>query len=365
MIIGHCLQMRCLEREGAALVKFRDQLVDDDDRLSSWSRQKDCCKWEGVHCHNITNHVTRLDLWNSSLRGNISSSLLELHRLNYLDLSFNNFEDARIPEFIGSLTELRYLNLASNYNFKGQIPRNLGNLSKLLYLDLNYIGGYSENLDWLSRLHSLRYLGLNSVNLSMATDWLPAISKLTFIEELHLGFCELADIVPSSLPYVNASTPLAILDLSFNNLTLASTIPWFSNFSKVLSSIDLSLNYIFGPIPDDAFKDMKSLSYLHLSDCGIEGGIPKSLGNLTTLISLTLFENDMTGHLSEIMMNISENKLHLLDLSSNNITGPFPNFSRFSLLKTLDFSYNHLNGSIPKGYLQLPHLVTLDLTSTK
>ncbi|KAG8378694.1 hypothetical protein BUALT_Bualt07G0011900 [Buddleja alternifolia] len=372
MIMGHCLQMRCLERERVALFKFKDQLIDNYGRLSSWSRQEDCCKWEGVRCHNKTNHVTRLHLPGGfpediipsrPLRGNISDSLLELHHLSHLDLSFNKFRDAPFPDFIGSLTKLRYLNLSRN-NF-GQIPHNLGNLSKLLYLDLNDNYGYRENLDWLSRLHSLRYLNLNSVNLSMATDWLPAISKLTSIEELHLRYCNLPDIVPSSLPYVNASTPLAILDLSYNNAKLVSTIPWFSNFSKVLSSIDLSGNNFFGPIPDDAFKDMKSLSYLHLIDCGIEGGIPRSLGNLTTLISLTLSENHMTGHLSEIMMNISENKLHHLDLSSNNITGPFPNFSRFSLLKTLDIYFNYLNGSIPKGYLQLPHLVELDLSSNQ
>ncbi|KAG8378692.1 hypothetical protein BUALT_Bualt07G0011700 [Buddleja alternifolia] len=373
MIIGHCLQVRCLERERAALVKFRDQLIDVDGRLSSWSTQEDCCKWEGVHCHNKTNHVTRLHLPGSypetginpsRLEGTISHSLLELHHLSYLDLSYNNFRDARIPDFIGSLTELQYLNLSYNYFF-GQIPHNLGNLSKLLYLDLNRIGGYSENLDWLSHLYSLRYLALDYVNLSKGTDWLQAISKLSYIEELHLWSCRLPDIVPSSLPYVNASSPLAFLDLSSNNLTLVSTIPWFSNFSKVLSSIDLSGNNFLGPIPDDAFKDMKSLSYLHLSDCGIEGGIPKSLGNVTTLISLDLQSNGLNKHLSEIMMNISHNKLQCLDLSFNNITGPLPNFSRFSLLKTLDIHYNHLNGSIPKGYLQLPHLVNLSLRSNK
>ncbi|KAG8366843.1 hypothetical protein BUALT_Bualt16G0010000 [Buddleja alternifolia] len=365
MMIGHCLQVRCLERERAALFKFKDQLIDVDGRLSSWNKHQDCCKWEGVHCHNKTNHVTTLHLPGAFLEGNISDSLLELHHLSYLDLSFNNFGDDRIPDFVGSLTELRYLNLSRNYNFGGQIPHNLGNLSKLSYLDLNDNYGYSKNLDWISRLHSLRYLGLNYVNLSMATDWLSTISKLTFIEELHLGSCELPDIVPSSLPYVNASTPLAILDLSYNNLTLVSAIPWFSNFSKVLSSVDLSFNNFFGPIPDDAFKDMISLSYLDLDYCGIEGGIPRSLGNLTTLISLTLYGNVMTGHLSEIMMNISENKLQHLDLGANGITGPLPNFSRFSLLKELRIEYNQLNGSIPKGYLQLPHLVHLSLTSNQ
>lgn len=39
-----------------------------------------------------------------ALRGNINSSLLELHHSSSLDLSYNDFNMSQIPEFIGSLT---------------------------------------------------------------------------------------------------------------------------------------------------------------------------------------------------------------------------------------------------------------------
>ncbi|KAI8030060.1 Receptor-like protein EIX2 [Camellia lanceoleosa] len=56
---------KCIERERQALLKFKDALIDDYGRLSSWGSEedkKDCCEWNGVGCNNHTGHVTMLDL---------------------------------------------------------------------------------------------------------------------------------------------------------------------------------------------------------------------------------------------------------------------------------------------------------------
>ncbi|XP_073064289.1 LOW QUALITY PROTEIN: receptor-like protein EIX2 [Primulina eburnea] len=357
--------IRCLERERQALLKFKDELVDEHGRLSSWgseNSQRECCKWRGVRCHNRTNHVTQVEFEGiAPLEGKISSSLLELKHLTYLDLSHNYFGSSNIPEFIGSFEELLYLNL-SNAHFSKSIPPSLGNLSKLIYLDFsqNY-DLYSDNLDWVSHLDSLKYLDLSYVVLRNASNWLEAIGKLTTIEELHFRYCVLQEIHLSSLPLINSSAPLAILDLSGNDIS-SSMFQWFLNFSKSLTFIDISGNNITDPISAYTFDDQIFLAHLDLSYNNHEGGIPKSLGNMSSLIYLNLQRNHLTAQLSELTMNLSE-KLQYLDLSGNRISGLLPNFSRFSFLNHLGLGRNKLDGSIANGFLNIPYLIHLDLSS--
>ncbi|CAA3003546.1 Hypothetical predicted protein [Olea europaea subsp. europaea] len=156
------------------------------------------------------------------LTGNISVSLLEIQHLKYLDLNSNDFNLSKIPQFIGSLSRLQYLDLAYSH-FSGEIPHHLGNLSELYYLHLgSYVDGSltSTNLDWLSRLHSLRNLSMYSVNLTMATDWLQAITKL---QRLHLYSCDLPMVLLPS-PF-NVSNSLSDIWLSGNEFSSSCIFP--------------------------------------------------------------------------------------------------------------------------------------------
>jgi uncharacterized protein YjbI with pentapeptide repeats len=109
--------------------------------------------------------------------GVISDSLLELKHLHYLDLSWNNFEDAHIPSFFGGLQNLRYLNL-SNAGFVGTIPHQLANLSNLHSLGIGGIYLQVDNLEWLSHLSMLEFLDMSYVNLSEASNWLQVMNML-------------------------------------------------------------------------------------------------------------------------------------------------------------------------------------------
>ncbi|KAL7587897.1 hypothetical protein Lser_V15G40629 [Lactuca serriola] len=146
-----CLGVRnisvvCSQRERLALLKFKHNIKDPSGMLSSWIGS-DCCRWEGIQCDGVTGNVERLHLRrdrdsysytvDNYLVGNeVSSSLAELRHLKYLDLSGNDFQGSRIPNFIGSLTKLSYLNL-SYAGFHGIIPPHIGNLSNLKVLDLS------------------------------------------------------------------------------------------------------------------------------------------------------------------------------------------------------------------------------------
>ncbi|XP_058216004.1 receptor-like protein EIX2 isoform X1 [Rhododendron vialii] len=347
----HAETIRCIERERQALLNFKQDLIDNYGRLSSWGSTKDCCKWEGVHCSNhntTTSHITMLDLHTryddrpilKPLRGNISPSLLELHHLRYLDLSGNNFS--------------------------GPIPHQFSNLSNLKHLDPAYNRMLNnENLEWLSHLSLLSHLDLSGVVLSNATGWVQSISNLPLLKELHLFYCSLPNVTKFSSFHFNSSVSLSVVDLSFNSLS-SLIFNWLFNVSSSLTYIDLGGNKLKGSIPD-AFRDMGSLTNLSLKGNQLEGGLPKSFANSSHLQSLDLSDNILTEELHEFLQKLSgaKNSLEILVLSNNRLKGPFPDFTRFSLLRELSLNKNALSGTFPKYIGNLPNLGYLDLSGNQ
>ncbi|KAK4571384.1 hypothetical protein RGQ29_029982 [Quercus rubra] len=342
---------RCIERERQALLEFRKGLVDDYDMLSSWGSQdqkKNCCKWKGVHCSKHPGHVLELDLRGDSektqpLSGKLSSSLLELHHLSSLDLSYNDFNMSQIPEFLGSFNNLKHLYLLEA-EFGGTIPYELGNLSHLESIDIS-ANNFNNvaNLQWLSHFE--------------AYDWADIVNRLPYLTSLSLSSCDLPPIAPSTHTHFNYSKSLTIVALSDNHQN-SSIFQWLLNFNTSLVEIDLSSNQLRGSIPD-ALGKMNSLESLNFDENQLEHSIPKSFGNICTLSSLSLSNNRLSGQLVEfinILSGCAKNSLEMLDLSLNQITGSLPNFSTFSSLKIIYDGTNNLTGTVPKGIGNLHQL---------
>ncbi|KAM7503322.1 hypothetical protein LguiB_002226 [Lonicera macranthoides] len=351
---------RCISREREALLVFKQGIVDDHGRLSSWGSEedkKDCCQWSGVRCNNQTGHVTMLDLSAQtrsidgqgtyeiiSLEGNISSSILELHHLSYLNLSNNFFGSSEpIPMFIGSLAKLKYLDF-SYCMFHGLIPSQLGNLSKLRHLDLRNNGFeprlYVDNLKWLSNLTSLTYLDVSLIDLSRTIYWIDTITSLPTLSYVALIGCQLST-VRSFHSSVNSSTPIATLLLDGNELK--------------------------GPIPN-TFGNMTSLTHLGLSGNQLEGVIPKSFGNLCNLQTLEMRRNNFSGNLPDFLENFYgciEGSLRRMILSRNQLKGSVPDITRFSSLRELHLFGNQLDGFLPKEFEQCNALVLVTLSENQ
>ena len=255
-----------------------------------------------------------------NLSGEISPSLIKLKSLKYLDLSFNSFKAMPVPQFFGSLENLIYLNLSSA-GFSGSIPSNLRNLSSLQYLDLSsgyfpnidfeylddidyeYFNNlFVENIEWMTDLVSLKYLGMNNVNLSLVgSRWVEVANKLPSLTELHLGGCSLFGSFPSP-SFVNF-TSLAVIAINFNDFN--SKFPeWLLNVSNLVS-IDISYNQLHGRIPL-GLGELPNLQYLDLSlNANLRGSISQLLRKSWKKIEvLNLAYNELYGKLLCVIRKI-------------------------------------------------------------
>ncbi|KAL6989211.1 hypothetical protein U1Q18_014963 [Sarracenia purpurea var. burkii] len=112
---------------------------------------------------------------------------------------------------------------------------------------------------------------------------------------------------------------------------------------------------------------MVSLAHLRLRYNQLEGGLPKSFSNLTRLQTLYLDNNNLTEELHEFLQKLSgvENSLQDLEVGRNRLTGPLPDFARFSSLQILFLNFNQLNGTFPEAFGQLPTLTALGLSGNQ
>ncbi|KAL6283331.1 hypothetical protein ACE6H2_014260 [Prunus campanulata] len=93
------------------------------------------------------------------------------------------------------------------------------------------------------------------------------------------------------------------------------------------------------------------VTHLLLPSKGLKGGIPPSLGNLTHLTHLNLSQNSLYGSLKTPFF-LSLNRLEILDLSYNLLSGELPLSLPCSNIQTVDLSNNHFDGAIPSSFFQ-------------
>ncbi|XP_041001237.1 receptor like protein 27-like [Juglans microcarpa x Juglans regia] len=319
-----------------------------------------------------------LSLNDNNLSGTVEFELfLRLRKLFQLQLSRNNislltnpstnstFPKFRIlclehcdlgefPEFLRNQDQLEILVLAGN-KIHGQVPKWMGNKSieTLMHLDLenNFLTGFNQ-LPVVLPYVNLEHLLLNdnllqgvvpipppsiasySISNNRLTGEIPhLICNRSLITKLDLSSNNLGGLVPQCLG--NLSDSLTILDLQDNSFH--GTIPETFSKGKQLRMIDFSQNQLQGRLPR-SLANCTKLEAVKLGNNQIHDIFPSWLGILPELSILILRSNELYGTIESSDSNFDFPKLHIIDLSNNDLTGKLPSkhFQNWKAMQIVD-----------------------------
>ncbi|XP_030509716.2 receptor like protein 22-like [Cannabis sativa] len=364
--------------------RYYDLEITNPNNTISWDiKSKDCCRWSGVTCDDVTGHVIRLDLKCSGLQGILHSNntLFSLSHLQSLILSGNDFSHSKISSEFGKFSNMVHLDLSLS-GFSGQVPHQLSYLSNLLTLDLTGNSGLKlETSSWktiVANLTNLRELFLSGVDMSStSTDSFMNLS--TSLTSLDLSWTNLQGKLPEnvlslpnlqqlylsnnlnlngSFPQYNWSSPLKVMDLSGSGVIID---PYLCRKFKYLQVISLSLSKFNSvQLSSTFFDNCTQITSLDLLGNSLGGFFPwSSIFNLHQLTRLDLSENNFIGEIPEICSNSTKNPFSCIS-SKHHLVGSPPLH-----LTSLDLSFNQLNGTIPSWIYSLPSLQYLNLRWNK
>ncbi|KAI9074114.1 hypothetical protein K1719_043924 [Acacia pycnantha] len=263
----------------------------------------------------------------------------------------HNFIKGTIPQDPGRLKKLKILRLADlhNNNLQGEIPSSLFSISTLRVLDFNN----------------------NNLNGSLPIS----INNGTRLEELYLHYNSFIGEIPS---FIWNMPSLRIVTFDVNHLK--GNLPdEICHQLPLLESLDVGGNQLEGSIPqsitnctslkglyfgDNSFTgiNLHNLKKLSLEQNELTGPIPKSLSNASKLIALGLSSNKFNGAVPIVLGNLT-NMMDLV-LDDNDLTGFIPNtLNKLHSLQRLNLTNNILQGSIINELCQLKSLSELYLAN--
>ncbi|CAF2058395.1 unnamed protein product [Brassica napus] len=271
-----------------------------------------------------------------------------LHKLQFLDLSANNFNH-QLPKNIGlMLPRLRHLNLSNN-EFHGNMPSSVDTMEYLEFMDLSY-NNFSGKLprDLFTGCYSLKWLKLS--HNSFTGPIIPRSSEETSLMTLIMDNNMFTGKLTENLRNLRL---LTVIDLSNNFLT--GTIPrWLGGF--FLDILRISNNRLHGVIPPSLFN-IPYLWLLDLSGNFLSGTLPLRSDSDYGYI-LDLHDNNLTGSVPDTLWK----GLVLLDLRNNRLSGNIPRFMSTPSIDVVLLRGNNLTGKIPVELCGLITLRMLDLS---
>ncbi|XP_010645966.1 probable LRR receptor-like serine/threonine-protein kinase At1g56140 isoform X3 [Vitis vinifera] len=292
---------------------------------------------------NTTCHITHLKVLSLNKTGEIPEELTTLTYLMVLRLDKNYFTGP-LPSFIANLSQMQYLSLGHN-GLSGSIPKELGNLKDLIMLSIgsnNFSGFLPPELGNLPKLE-LIYIDSSGVSGEIPSTF----ANLQRVRDFFASDTPITGKIPD---FIGNWTKLQ--NLRFQGNSLEGPIP--STFSKLTSLVSLRISDLSNVSSSlDFIREMKNLTDLVLRNALISGSIPSSIGEYPSLERLDLSFNNLTGQIPSPLFNMTN--LTSLFLGNNRLSGTLPD-QKSEKLQIIDLTYNEISGSFPswiKSGLQL------------
>ncbi|PRP78601.1 putative receptor protein kinase [Planoprotostelium fungivorum] len=339
----------------------------------------------------------------NQLNGTIPDELYECTEMYQLNLVSNQFTGTISPK-ISQLTNVVYLQFGQN-RFEGDIPDAFGLMSKLWVLDFSYnqfTGGFPQSITNLTQIlqirandnqlsgpmpslsSSLLKLQIQRNNLNGTVFWMSSMPQIQLLDISYnqfsgpcssinrlnyMTYCDWSNnqLTGRMPPGYTLTMPLYHLDLSSNQLT--GNIEYSIGSLSSLAYLNVSRNLLTGSL-ESRLAQLSQLQYmgamglpqmiqLNFDNNNFIGDIPNSVAKSSSMTTLSLGNNQLTGGLQDVF---SLPNLMSLNVSGNNLNGNIPDISGSTGLQVIDLSYNRLVGSIPTGLAKQNNLRVLSLS---
>ncbi|CAL8150712.1 unnamed protein product [Prunus armeniaca] len=264
------------------------------------------------------------------------------------NISVNWSTSTTVCNWVGVTCGARHLRVVSlnlSYmGFTGTIPPHLGNLSFLVALSFNNNSFYGTIPSTIFNLSSLQDINLNSNKLSGAIP--REIGNLTMLKEIHLDSNNFNEI-PKEIGFLDNVEELYV---EYNALKGHVPVAVFNMSS--LTTLTLYGNSLSGGLPDNICQHLPSLQTLVLGRNQFDGPLPSKLWQCTELLLLSLEKNGFNGSIPKTIGNLT--KLTVLGFETNNLIGTIPDeVADLQNLELFSVGDNNLNGLIPPSIFNI------------
>jgi len=289
------------------------------------------------------------------LTGSIPSKIFNLSSLTVLAVNENSLSGT-IPSNTGyNLPSLQYLLLNDN-NFVGNIPNNIFNSSNLIHFQLysNAFSGTLPNIAFgdLRLLESFRIYN-NNLTIDDSHQFFTSLTNCRYLKYLELSGNHISNL-PKSIGNLTSEVFLA------DSCGIDGNIPLEVGNMTNLLKLSLYDNNINGPIPG-TFKGLQKLQFLSLSNNGLQGSFIEEFCEMKSLGELYLNNNKLSGVLPTCLGNMTS--IIRLYIGSNSLNSMIPS-SLWSIIDILeiDLSSNAFIGNLPPEIGNLRAIILLDLS---